>query len=238
MQEELEQAARKNEMRYEMRHDKERRLRDVERQRRADVRVQPDGRNWENEMRHDKESRMREDERQRRADVNVQPDGRDWTFEQKEKEGDKDKENREVPERWEKLVPDKVKKIRKPPAIEKWFGMINETDTSDDTEDTDDIEWTEVSRKKKEEQQRMRQRKRIKEIESSTLLKAAHMVGVGPVNVKWMEQMRKEKIPYGEIKKKAVEDLLATQLAYEPKSWKNLRSQRPDYQRMETTLYT
>ena len=56
------------------------------------------------------------------------------------------KEEREVPDRWEELCgkPAKtVPKVRKPPAIQKWFGIPQSESESSESEN----EWSEVERR-------------------------------------------------------------------------------------------
>ena len=84
-------------------------------------------------------------------------------------------------------------KVRKPPMIKDWFGF--ETETS--SEDTDENEWQEVDRKKRGEVKRKQKRKKRKEIEKMTATKAAHIVGIGPVNKGQLDKHLKEWITYG-----------------------------------------
>ena len=137
----------------------------------------------------------------------VQPVGRtEW-------EEDYERDRQDVPDRWEELIPKKpVRKIRKPPAFENWFGI--ETDSSDSSEDTEKVEWNEVERSKKNERKKLQQRKKRKETERMTALKASHMIGVGPVDRKLLDKRRKEGMSYIVAKELAVKDLLAEQLEY------------------------
>ena len=74
--------------------------------------------------------------------------------------------------------------------------------------------WREVDRKKRSEEKRKLQRKKRKELESLTAMKAFNMLGIGLVDMALMEEHKNEKIPFEKSKLLAVEDLLAKHLEY------------------------
>ena len=71
-------------------------------------------------------------------------------------------------------------------ALRKWFGDKSEEEESDSGEDTS--KWSEVRRVEKNRDKNKRRMKRNNDKEEQTRTKAAHILGMGPVTKKEVEE--------------------------------------------------
>ena len=115
--------------------------------------------------------------------------------EEKEKEEDW-RENEDIPSSWEELLQGdrrKEPKVRKPPReVKEWFGISTESEESEEDSDTG---WKEVDRRKAKEEKEKKVRRKRKELQEDTAMRASCMVGLGPMDSYMMEDHRRRKMP-------------------------------------------